>query len=60
MPARALPVLSERVERSILLIRGQRVMLDADLAALYDVPTKVLIQSVKRNQAAFPTISCFD
>ena len=54
MPTRALPILRERVVRSILLIRGQRVMLDADLAALYDVPTKVLIQSVKRNQARFP------
>ena len=54
MPTRALLVLTERVERSILLVRGQRVMLDADLAVLYDVPTKVLIQSVKRNQTRFP------
>ena len=54
MRTRAAVVLTERVERSILLIRGQRVMLDADLAALYDVPTKVLIQSVKRNLARFP------
>ena len=47
-------VLTERVERSILPVRGQRVMLDADLAVLYEVPTKVLIQSVKRNQSRFP------
>ena len=54
MPKRAPIVPAERIERSILLIRGQRVMLDADLAALYDVQTKVLIQSVKRNLARFP------
>ena len=38
----------------ILSIRSQRVMLDADLAALYGVPTKVLVQAVKRNRARFP------
>ncbi len=45
----------ERVERGILLIRGQRVMLDADLAALYGVPTKALNQAVKRNSGRFPS-----
>jgi len=45
---------TERIERSILLIRGQRVILDADLAALYGVPTKVLNQAVKRNRKRFP------
>lgn len=45
---------SERIERSILLIRGQKVMLDADLADLYDVPTKALNQAVKRNEGRFP------
>ena len=44
----------ERVERSILLIRRQKVMLDADSAALYGVPTKVLNQAVKRNKERFP------
>ncbi|HEY3569950.1 MAG TPA: ORF6N domain-containing protein [Thermoanaerobaculia bacterium] len=43
-----------RIERSILLIRGKRVMLDADLAAIYGVPTKVLNQAVKRNRNRFP------
>lgn len=38
----------------ILTLRGQKVMLDADLAALYGVPTKALVQAVKRNQARFP------
>jgi len=45
---------AERIERSIYLIRGEKVMLDADLAALYEVATKQLIQAVKRNQARFP------
>ncbi len=44
----------ERIERSILLIRGERVMLDSDLAELYGVETKVLNQAVKRNAARFP------
>jgi len=43
-----------RIEHRILIIRGQRVILDADLAALYGVPTKALNQAVKRNAARFP------
>ena len=43
-----------RIERSILLIREQKVMLDFDLAELYEVETKVLNQAVKRNLARFP------
>jgi len=42
------------VERRILSIRGQRVLLDADLASLYGVPTRVLNQAVKRNLERFP------
>ncbi|HEV2851427.1 MAG TPA: ORF6N domain-containing protein [Thermoanaerobaculia bacterium] len=45
---------AHRIEQSILWIRGQRVMLDTDLAALYGVPTKVLNQAVKRNRERFP------
>ncbi len=45
---------SPRIERCILEIRGQRVMLDADLATLYGVPTKALVQAVKRNIERFP------
>jgi hypothetical protein len=45
----------EEIERSIHVIRGQRVMLDADLAALYGVPTGVLNQQVTRNKERFPT-----
>jgi hypothetical protein len=48
------PVAVERIERLIFLIRGQRVMLDRDLAILYGVPTKVLNQMVKRNKGRFP------
>jgi len=44
----------ERVERLILMIRGHKVMLDADLADLYGVETKVLNQAVKRNLERFP------
>jgi len=46
---------SERIEKSILLIRGERVMVDADLAALYGVETKVLNRAVKRNLLRFPS-----
>jgi hypothetical protein len=45
---------SEIVERSILLLCGQKVMLDSDLAKLYEVETKVLNQAVKRNRERFP------
>jgi hypothetical protein len=44
----------EEIERSIHVIRGQRVMLDADLATLYGVPTGVLNQQVTRNKERFP------
>ncbi|RZB29894.1 MAG: hypothetical protein SRB1_02174 [Desulfobacteraceae bacterium Eth-SRB1] len=44
----------ERIEQAILLMRGQKVMLDADLAVLYEVPTKALNQAVKRNERRFP------
>lgn len=47
-----LPV--ERIAQSILVIRGQKVMIDADLAALYGVATKRLNEQVKRNIDRFP------
>lgn len=40
--------------RLILLIRGQKVILDADIAALYDVQTGMLVRAVKRNLERFP------
>ena len=45
---------ADRVETLILLIRGQRVILDADLARLYSVTTKRLNEQVKRNADRFP------
>ncbi len=54
MAEKNLPVPMERIERGILLIRGQKVMLDADLAELYGVRTKALNQAVKRNDDRFP------
>jgi len=48
----ALP--AERILHAIHLFRGERVLLDTDLAALYCVETRVLIQAVKRNILRFP------
>src|SRR3990172_3085560 len=45
---------AERIERSILVLRGHKVLLDADLAKLYGVETKVLLQALKRNPDRFP------
>ncbi len=44
----------ERIEERILLLRGQKVMLDRDLADLYEVKAKALNQAVKRNKDRFP------
>jgi hypothetical protein len=44
----------EMIEQKILTIRGHRVMLDRDLAGLYEVSTKALNQAVKRNLESFP------
>src|SRR5579859_5047601 len=43
-----------RIERSILLVRGQKVMIDSELANLYQVPTGTLNQAVARNLTRFP------
>ncbi|NWG87364.1 MAG: ORF6N domain-containing protein [Hydrogenophilaceae bacterium] len=51
-PPRNLP--TDAISSAILVIRGQRVMLDADLAQLYGVETRALIQAVKRNLDRFP------
>lgn len=45
---------TETIQHKIYIIRGKKVMLDRDLALLYDVPTKVLNQAVKRNIERFP------
>ena len=45
---------SEVIENKIYLIRGRKVMIDSDLAFLYEVQTRVLNQSVRRNKERFP------
>ena len=45
---------SPLIQSRILVLRGQRVMLDADLARLYGVETRALVQAVKRNASRFP------
>jgi hypothetical protein len=54
MAKRELALASETIERRILSIRGQKVLLDRDLAELYEVPTKALNQAVQRNRKRFP------
>ena len=48
------PVPVHTIESVILTLRGQKVVLDADLARIYGVATKVLNQAVKRNTDRFP------
>ena len=55
MKEKAEIVLCERIERCIYLVRGQKVMLSTDLAALYGVEPKVLVQAIKRNGERFPS-----
>jgi phage regulator Rha-like protein len=49
-----LSVSTESIERRICMIRGEKVMLDADLAVLYQVETKTLNRAVRRNLSRFP------
>lgn len=53
-PAASAAVTLERISESILWLRGQKVMLSHDLAILYGVETKVLMQAVRRNAERFP------
>ena len=55
MSDRSEAVAPARIERAILLVRGEKVILDSEIAALYSVPTKALIQAVKRNGERFPS-----
>jgi hypothetical protein len=55
MRERSDAVVPARIERTILLVRGEKVILDAEIAALYGVPTKVLVQALKRNAERFPS-----
>jgi hypothetical protein len=49
------PIVAEQIEGIIQVVRGQRVMLDSDLAELYGVPTKRLNEQVARNSDRFPS-----
>jgi hypothetical protein len=53
LPASIVP--HERIENAILVIRGMKVLLDQDLAELYGVETRVLVQAVRRNRERFPS-----
>ena len=44
-----------RIDQQIHVIRGHKVMLDVDLAELYEVETRILIRNVKRHRERFPT-----
>jgi hypothetical protein len=57
-PSSAIPV--DRIEKAIYLIRGEKVMLDRDLAKLYEVETRVLNQAVGRNRDRFPPDFMFE
>lgn len=58
MTANIIP--AERIHSSILLLRGQKVMLDRDLAKLYGIETKALNQAVSRNKERFPDDFMFE
>jgi hypothetical protein len=54
MPSKKLTLPGEAIDNLIREIRGQRVMLDSDLATIYGVETKALNRAVKRNAHRFP------
>jgi hypothetical protein len=60
MTSKNLPVPAERIEKAILVVRGQRVMLDRDLAVLCGVETRALNQAVKRNLDRLPDDFMFE
>jgi hypothetical protein len=53
-PSRDLAVTPDEIQRMVHVVRGQRVMLDFDLARLYGVPASALNQAVQRNADRFP------
>ena len=46
---------AKRIERAILVLRGEKVLLDLDIALLYGVETRTLVQAAKRNRQRFPS-----
>jgi phosphoenolpyruvate-protein kinase (PTS system EI component) len=53
-PKLTIPVVVEQISRSILILRGQRIILDRELAVIYGATTKRLNEQVKRNRDRFP------
>ncbi|MFC4308263.1 ORF6N domain-containing protein [Steroidobacter flavus] len=51
---------TERIAQSIIVLRGQRVLLDSDLAVLYEVETRRLNEQVRRNKDRFPADFIFE
>jgi hypothetical protein len=49
----------ERIEQAILMIRGEKVILDTELVVLYEVETTVLVQAIERHLDRFPSDSMF-
>ena len=60
MSEKAIRIATEKIEQAILLVRGQKIMLDHDLAGLYGVSTKALKQAVRRNIDRFPSDFMFE
>ena len=60
MDEKEISIPRERIEKSIMLIRGEKILLDRDLAELYRVKTKVLKQAVRRNIKRFPSDFMFE
>lgn len=60
MTSKQLPIPVERIEKAILLIRGEKVILDRTLAELYGVETKQLNRAVRRNIRRFPSDFMFE
>ena len=60
MRQQAVTIPVERLERAIFIIRGEKVMIDRDLAELYGVETRTLNQSVRRNLERFPPDFMFE
>jgi ORF6N domain len=60
MPSKTLPIPVERIEKAILLIRGEKIILDSTLAEMYGVETKQLKRAVRRNINRFPSDFMFE
>ncbi len=60
MSEKAIRIATEKIKQAILLVRGQKIMLDHDLAGLYGVSTKALKQAVRRNIDRFPSDFMFE